>query len=189
MEEKKIYTPQIKEIENTVFWNEFGNHTRIELKNSAFAIGKVAIGLQKFDDNNKQVAYTTFYLDIDKALVLAEDILSGRFVRIAEKQNSNEMVVVYKVPGGQSAEKASRDDKKPLYREFSISKGKLWILSCQEGPGKVTPTGGFMPDGKYETKVNVGLSNDSLKAMAKMIETEVMAYRTAQYLKLCIKEA
>lgn len=186
---EKKFTPQIKEIENTVFWNEFGNHTRIELKNNAFAIGKLAIGLQKFDDNNKQVAYTTFYLDVDKALVLAEDILSGRFVRIAEKQNTSEMVIVYKVPGGQSAEKANRPDGKPLYREFSISKGKLWIISNQEGPGKVTPTGGFMPDGKYEIKVNVGLSNDSLKAMATMIKNEVMAYRVAQYLKLGISEA
>ena len=189
MEEKRIYTPQIKEIENTVFWNEFGNHTRIELKNSALAIGKVAIGLQKFGDDNKQIAYTTFYLDIDKALVLAEDILSGRFARIVEKQNTTDMVIVHKVPGGQSAEKANRADKKPLYRELSISKGKLWVVACQEGPGKVTPTGGFMPDGKYETKVMVGLSNESLKAMATMIKNEIMAYRVAQYLKLSLKEA
>lgn len=188
MEEKKIYTPQIEEIDKTVFWNEFGNHSRVELKNSAFAIGKLVIGLQKFNDENRQVAYTTFYLDIDKALVMANDILMGKYARIAEKQNTDEMVVVYKVPGGQSAEKANREDRKPLYREFSISRGKLWILSCQEGPGKVTPTGGFMPDGKCDSKVNVGLSNDSLKAMALMIQNEILAYRTAQYTKLVINE-
>lgn len=185
---EKKFVPQVKEIENSVFWMEFGNNSRIELKNSSFGIGKVAIGLQKFDDNNRQIAYVTTYLDFDKALVLANDILSGRFMRMAEQQNSDTMVTLYKQPGGQSAEKANREDGKPLYREFNISKGKLWILSAQEGPGQISKTGGFMPDGKYDVKVNVGLSSDSLKAFAIMIQQEYNAYRTAQYMKLLMEK-
>jgi len=189
--EMKKYVPQIKEMDGTVFWTEFGNHSRIELKNSSFGIGKVNIGLQKFDDNNKQVAYVNAYLDFDKAMVLANDILAGKFARIAaemHQKDGNNMVAIYKQPGGQSAEKAGREDGKPLYREFSISHGKLWIISCQEGPGQVSKTGGFMPDGKYEKKVSVGLSNESLKAMALMIQAEYQAYRTAQFNNLLIKE-
>ena len=180
---EKTYKPTISGVDSTTFWMEFGNQARIELKNNALAIGKVAIGLQKFNEQNKQIAYVMAYLDVDKALVLANDILSGRLATIAEK-GSDELITVYKQPGGQSAEKAQRSDGKPLYREFSISKGNLWIISCQEGPGKVSSTGGFVPDGKYETKVNVGLSSESLKAMALMIQQECLAYRIAQYTKI-----
>lgn len=187
MEKTTTFKPQVKELENTTFWQQFGNKSRIELKNSSFGIGKVAIGLQKFDENNKQTAYCTSYIDFDKALVLANDILSGKFARMVEK-SSEDMVKVYTLPGGQSAEKANREDKKPLYRELTISKGKLWIISAQEGPGKVTSTGGFTADGKPDRKVNVGLSNEGLKAFALMLQNEISSYRTAQYMKLLLDE-
>ena len=179
---EKLYTPKVKAIENTTFWMEFGNHSRVELKNDSFSIGKLHIGLQKFGPDNKQTDYINTYIDLDKALVFANDILNGKFARMAEERA--EMTILYKQPGGQSAEKANREDKKPLYREFALSKGKLWILTAQEGPGQTSKTGGFMPDGKPDHRVTVGLSSESLKAMALMIQNEYQAYRVAQFIKL-----
>ena len=181
--ENKTYKPAVAAIETNTFWMEYGNHTRIELKNDSFGIGKIHVGLQKFGDDNKQIAYVNSYIDFDTALVIANDILTGRYARMAEK-NGNDMTVVYKQPGGQPADRANRSDGKPMYRELTITKGKLWLVSVQEGPGKVSATGGFVPDGKYDVRVSVGLSNESLKAMALMIQNEYLAYRTAQFVKL-----
>ena len=51
------------------------------------------------------------------------------------------------------------------------------------GPGKVTDTGGFAPDGKFETQISVGMDADTLKAIAVMIQNEYQAYRTVQMIK------
>ena len=79
----KPYELEIKPISEDVFWTTFGNNSRLELKNSSFAIGKLAIGLQKFDEHNKQIAYISCYLDLDKAVGLANDILIGKISKDA----------------------------------------------------------------------------------------------------------
>lgn len=182
MNEPRI--PEIENIENDVFFTTFGNNTRLELKNSFFKANKLTIGLQKFDNNHKQTAYVCQYMDIDKALTLADDILTGRLNVLANKAaQSSAPVQVYKSQGGQA--KSKRADGKPLYREFGIAKGKLWMFSGSEGPGKINPsTRGIVSDGKPETVVTVGASPDTLRAFALMIKTEYQAYRTAQWTKV-----
>lgn len=171
------YLPTVAAIEKEVFFETFGNKSRLELKNRSFNINKLSIGLQKFDDNNKQTAFLNIYLDLDKALVLANDILFGRLQKLAG--NSQDIVEVYKQPGG------SKKDGKILYRELSISKGRLWMIKGSEGPGKLTErTGGFAPDGKPTTSVSVGVDDNTIRAIALMIQNEYQAYRTAQWIKL-----
>ncbi len=177
---QREYELKVGELKEDVFFETFGNGTRLELKNGAFSIGKLAIGLQQFDVNtNKQKEYICCYMDIEKALSLSHDILSGMIAKEALKCEWPNAVRVFQ--GGQPAEKANRPDKKPLYRDFSITKGKLWVLKGQEGPGKVNSKGGFAPDGKSEKSVSVGISSDTLRTMAIMIQMEYQAYRTAQY--------
>lgn len=176
MSEKK-FLPVVAPIEEEVFFETFGNKSRLELKNRSFNIGKLSIGLQKFDDNNKQTAFLNMYLNLDRALVLANDILFGRLQKLAG--NTNDIVEVYKQIGG------SKKDGKVIYRELTISKGRLWMIKGSEGPGKLTDkTGGFAPDGKPETVVSVGVDDATLRAIALMIQNEYQAYRTAQWLKL-----
>ena len=174
------YELKIGELKEDAFYEVFGKGTRLELKNGTFSIGKLAIGLQQFDmATKKQLGYITCFISLDKALSLAHDILSGRLVK--ESADHEWPAPIRSIPGGQPATKANRPDGKPLYREFSIAKGKLWVLKGQEGPGKVTETGGFAPDGKAEKSISVGVSDDTLRTIALMIQTEYQAYRTAQY--------
>lgn len=179
--EKYDTSPKIQNIERDVFYTTFGKDTRLELKNSMFGKGKLAILLQKLDEHNKQIAAITLYVDLPKALVMSNDILSGKYVAMAK--NSTEIITVFKDMGGQSPERAKRADHKALYREFALQKGNKWIFRGTSGPGKVTSTGGFAPDGKSETIVSVGMDDETIKAVALMIQAEYQAYRTAQFTK------
>lgn len=174
-------SPKIEKIEKDVFFTTFGNNTRLELKNGMFGKGKLAILLQKLDDHNKQLASMILYIDLPKALVMANDIISGRFARLAK--DPSQITSVFKDMGGQPPERAKRRDGKALYRELEIQKGRLWIFKGVTGPGKVTDTGGFAPDGKAETMISVGMDNDTIKMIALMIQNEYVAYRTAQMLR------
>lgn len=180
--EKFDNTPKIKKIDRDVFFTTFGNNSRLELKNSMFGRGKLAILLQKFDDNNKQTAALTLYIDLPKALVMANDILSGKYASTAQKSGQS-FTKVFEDMGGQPAERAKRADGKPLYRAFSIQKGEKWIFRGVSGPGKITKTGGFAPDGESEVVVSVGMDSETLKAVALMIQAEYQAYRTVQMSK------
>lgn len=171
-------------MQSDVFYTTFGNNTRLELKNSMFDKNKLAILLQKLDDNNHQVAVITVYLDMAKALVMANDILSGKFAKMAG--DGSKITTVFKDMGGRPAEKANRPDGKPLYREFNIQKGRLWIFKGSAGPGKVTETGGFASDGLPEIQVSVGMDDTTLKAIAIMIQNEYQAFRTSKfYVTMC----
>ena len=181
MENTFQFNLEITPLQNDVFYTVFGKNTRLELKNSMFDKGKLAILLQKFDDNNKQTAVITTYMDLPKALVMANDILSGRFAKKAG--DGSQIVTVFKDMGGRPAEKANRADGKALYREFDIQKGRLWMFKGTSGPGKVTETGGFAPDGTPEIQVTVGMDDDTIKAIAIMIQNEYQAFRVAKMLK------
>lgn len=172
---------EVTPLKNDVFFTTFGKDTRLELKNSMFDKGKLAILMQKLDSNNKQVAVLTLYIDLPKALVMANDILSGKYAKMAH--DPSKIVTVFKDFGGRSPEKAGRADGKALYRELDIQKGRLWILKGSQGPGKVTDTGGFAADGVAEIQISVGMDADTLKAIAILIQTEYQAFRTAKILK------
>lgn len=176
------YLPEFTELDRDVFYTAFGSDTRMELKNCLFSKGKLAILLQKFDPKtNKQLDVITVFIDLPKALVMANDILVGKYAAMAQKSGQS-ITVVFKDMGGQPAERANRPDRKPLYREFSIQKGNKWMFRATTGPGKVTETGGFAPDGKSEKQIVVGMDADTLKAVALMIQQEFQAYRTTQML-------
>ena len=166
---------EIKKLEDNVIYETFGNHSRFELKN-ALAIGKFVIALQKFDDNNKQVAFISAYVGVDEALVMANDILSGSYFRKAQKK-PDEITECFKSLGG------SVRDGEIIYRDLTLSKGKLWMFKAQECPGKKTETGGYAPAGKATTAVSVGIMDTAIKAIALMIQAEYQAYRTSQLLK------
>lgn len=166
------YKFTVQPIENDVFFTTFGKNTRIEVKN-ALSIDKFGILIQKFNEQKKQVACVTTYLDSSKALTLANDILSGRLAKIAQAQNGD-LKPVFEAQGGK------RDGNKVIYRCFKISRGNKWILGNCSGPGKVTATGGFAAAGELTEKVTIGMDDESIKAMALKIKAEYQAYRTAK---------
>lgn len=181
--ENKTYIPNVAEIENNKFYETFGNGTRLELLNSSFDIGKLIFRFQKFDVNSKkEIARLVAYLDIDKALCLANDILSGRLVKLAQNGQKEGLRKVYAQPGG------SVKDGKIIYREISVSIGNKFIVSGLECAGKKTSTGGFVADVTNTTipkvNINVGMDAQTLKSLAIMIQNEYQAYRTAQFVLL-----
>lgn len=178
MTEIYTYNFEASPLQNDVFYTTFGKDTRLELKNGMFDKGKLAILLQKLDSNNKQLACITAYIDLPRALVMANDILSGKFAKMAP--DPSKIAIVFKDFGGRPPEKANRPDHKALYREFTIQKGRLWMLRATTGPGKVTDTGGFAADGTPEQQVVVGMDGDTLKAIALTIQNEYQAFRTAK---------
>lgn len=171
---------EIKSLENDVIFETFGNHTRFELKN-ALGIGKFCIALQKFDDNNKQVAFIKCYMNIPEALVFANDVLNGRFAKIAQAGGAPSSIAkVFESQGG------SKKDGEIIYRALTLSKGKLWMFKGTEQPGELnTKTGGYCAKkGSTPTNsVSVGVDDTALKAIAIMIQQEYTAYRTAQLMK------
>lgn len=166
------YNLTVEPMENDVFFTTFGKNTRIELKN-ALSIDKIGILIQKFNDQKKQIACVTTYLDSSKALTLANDILSGRLAKIAQT-HKEDLKPVFEAQGGK------RDGDKVIYRCFKISKGNKWILGNCSGPGKVTATGGYAAAGELTEKVTIGMDDESIKAMALKIKAEYQAYRTAK---------
>lgn len=175
MEENKEFALNIKTIENDVFFTTFGKNSRIELKN-CLSIDKIGILIQKFNDSKVQTACVTTFVDSSKALVLAQDILSGRLAKIASSKP--ELETLYESQGGKKDK-----DGKIIYRSFRISHGKKWLFSNYSGPGKVTSTGGYAAAGEFTQKVSIGLDNESLKAIALKIQAEYQAYRTVQIIK------
>ena len=178
-----LYRPQVADIDDGKFYETFGSNTRLELLSSCFAIGKLIIQLQKFNDQNKEEARIKVYMDIDRALVLCHDILSGRLAQCAKAMESKNggLAKVFTSPGGSSRE------GEITYREFSISKGKKFIVSALEMPGKKTETGGYVPDKEKAAEkrsINIGVEPETLKAIAILIQNDYQAYRTAQYVKL-----
>lgn len=170
----------IKDIENDVIFETFGNHSRFELKN-ALAIGKFCIALQKFDDNNKQTAFIKCFMNIPEALVFAQEVLSGRYAGMAKQGGApNTPVKVFESQGG------SNRDGQIIYRSLTLSKGRLWMFKGTECEGeKNVKTGGYMAKKGAEitNQVSVGLDDNALKAIAIMIQDEYIAYRTNQLRK------
>ena len=182
------YGIAVAEIDEPNCFMRFGKNSRIEAKNLSLPIGKIQFNFQTFNEAHKQTGRIPLYMDVEKALVLSNDILTGKLATLAKykQEKGDQMPKVFISPGGSSAAKAKREDGKCEYREFAISKGKKWIVSASVGPGKETATGGFVADGKADLTIKVGLDDDSIKAFAILTKQEVLAYRTAQMLKSII---
>lgn len=180
MSDEYKFNLNIKELEDDVIYETFGNHSRFELKN-ALSIGKFCLALQKFDDNNKQTAFIKCYLNAPEALVFANDVLSGRFAKMAQTGGAPDTAVkVFDSQGG------SNKDGQIIYRTLNLSKGKFWMFRGSEGLGEKTAnTGGYcaVKGSKPTNIVSVAVSDDSLKAIAILIQQEYQAYRVAQMLK------
>lgn len=189
---EEILRTWVAPVKTEVFFSTFGNHTRLEVKNSGLPIGKFTFLFQKLDQQNKQSAIIVHYVPIEEALLLANDILSGGYAKKAMdlKNGSNNIVDVDEFFGSSKTNEKGepRADGKPYFRCMKLSLGNKWMLKCSSGPGQKTQTGGVVADGKPEIQINVGMDNRTLKKMAIMIKEEYAAYRTAQYIDHVKKE-
>lgn len=130
-----------------------------ELMCSSLAIDCVDINFCQYDKSAERGARmrntVRIYLDIKKAAVLADDILSGRLTKKAKEsrekaaaKGSSYPGEVYCLMGGTNARKAKRADGKAESRQFKIFPGnKLpWILMAEKGPGHENDSGLIVPE-------------------------------------------
>lgn len=175
-----IYNLNVNTVNKAKFYECFGKDVRLEVLNSAMGIGKIQINLQKFNkETHEELELLKAYIDVLDALLIANDILTGRYSKLAAAK-PNEITCLFEAIGGTSADKANRADGKALYRQLKISRGKKWMIQIVYAPGKETSTGGFVADGKAEKTLSIGMDDNDFKKFALAIQTEYQAYRNAQ---------
>jgi hypothetical protein len=183
-----------KETARTSLENEFMEintlDTFMKVKANTFGIGKVLFSFVKFDKNtNKLLSNTDYYMDMDDALLFANDILSGRIPQLAEiekaKGDKYPKAIWTSKLGGKNEEKANRADGMALSRMFNLAPGSRqpFVFTAEERPGKTDEKGLIQPvySGAPEVQIRVACSADDLKKLAISIQSNINAYRAAQY--------
>ena len=182
MEEKKIDID--KHIPKQILRLD-GKGVFLEVLNTSFAIEKVIINFVQYDvsrKGNKIVMDIPIYMDFNKFLVLANDILSGKISAqaVAEKKRclgAGETIPkpIYTSRGGTSAELLrtkgrSRPDGMAEARVLDISPAANdkvdFVLTASVGPGRETETGLIALQGRPEKLVRVPVMADGLKSLA-----------------------
>lgn len=171
-----------------------GKDTFVEVMNNPFEIGKILLNFAKYNDNAKAGEKITdniqIYMDLEEALVLAHDIVSGKIPQLAKiekDKGSKYPKEVYKKQGGTSAArlKASGKERPDGMAESRVLKigpgGKVdFMLTAEKGKGEENQTG-LIVQKSTESTVRVPVSADDLKKLAIVIQTNIQAYTIARY--------
>lgn len=184
-----------------------GQNVFLEIVNTCFSIGKVGLNFCEYDaETKKQLKKLTIYIDVNKALVLANDILNGNFenkVNKAKQEKTfngspiNAYTSYFIDMGGINEDKVNQklSEYQELYpfvqpgmaisRQLKIQAGnKLpWIIRAEYGPGKSNQTGLIVPNGLAPLYVNIPCTDDTFKEMAMAIKVHYEAYLNQYYNK------
>lgn len=184
-----------KNFRNAQIFRADGKGVFMEVLNSAFRIGKVQINFIQYDTGtNKQQKRIDTFLDVDDALLLCQDILTGKMSGLSKKAKDlatekgyKYASYIYQKQGGVHAttlakRNQTRADGKALGREFKITPGSSqpWILSAEQGPGKELEKGLIKME-KSEEIIRVPLDDDGLKKFALVLKAHIEGYVSQQY--------
>lgn len=174
-----------------------GKNCFVEAMNYAFGIGKVQVNFIEYDLSKGQgervKQEVNIYMDIDKFMVLANDVLSGKIAKLSEveKAKGNQYCnAIYTDMGGVSAKNLesrgqARTDGKALSRQFKIVPGNKvpFMLVGECGAGEESDTGLIVPKygAKPEQVVRIPLQADDLKRFVLVIQAHIQAYLTSVY--------
>lgn len=187
-----------------------GRNVFFEVLNSMFQApyNKVNFNFISYDEQTKkQTKNLGVYMGLDKALLLCNEILSGKLSAMVSKaraENSfngaplNDFTSFFTEMGGTAEAgvqkkfdhyKAKHPWLQPgmaISRQFKIQAGQKvpWIFRVEYGPGRSNDTGLIAPTGKPEEFVNVPLTNESLKMFALVLQCHIQAYYNQFYAKL-----
>lgn len=195
---KYIEEQKNEKTRRTALVNEFSEintkNTFMKAKANTFGIGKVLFSFVKFNENtNKMEESLDIYMDMDDALLFANDVLSGRIPTLAEHEcakGAQYPKAVWSTRlGGVNEEKAKarglRTDGKAISRLFNLAPGSRqpFVFTAEQRPGKTDDKGLIQPEysGRPEVQIRVACSADDLKRLAISIQSNINAYRAAQY--------
>lgn len=174
----------------------------LEITDQALAISKVCLKLSASNSipdavtKKKQRAYVMYYLDADEAIRIKNDINSGRISRLVEEmkvknagKNTNfaELILPdYSFSGG--------DERNGIVRFKSLSISYLptaagVMINASIGPGKKSPTGGYVSAGKQEEVISVSiyLNPIEMKKFARGLGV-CDDFRIAQYCRQSLEQ-
>lgn len=191
-----------------------GKDCFVDITSDALQIGKFKLTFMSYDTTKpagqRSKATIQMYLDIADALLLANNILNGKYVKMVAEEKAKALAakekneVYFQQPcfvrmGGVSASKLkiqnkSRPDGKSLSRQIKLMGGMkaLFVLQAEQGPGEENEKGLIVPrygakyNNKAEQSVIVALDEDNAKKMALMIQLYSSAYASAQYSALAM---
>lgn len=179
----------------------------VEVLNSAFPIDKVQLNAIEYDKNtNKQTRNLPIYVDVNKMLVLAEDVLNGNFkkkvdeakvTKTFEGKPLNAYTCFFTDMGGIDETKVSKRfaELKAMYpfltegmaisRQLKIQAaardGLDWIIRVEYGPGKSDSKGLIVPNGNAPIYVNVAVNDETFKEMMMALKMHYNAYLFQHY--------
>lgn len=180
-----------------------GKEVFVEVVNSGFEIGKVILRFIKYNEKaaakSKFVHDISIYLNLDKFLVLANDVLSNKLPKeglialaTAKKADYKFAKHIYLHQGGVGKAKLAKQNKtRPdgmaLARHFKITPSfneKFpWVLSAEIGPGEEQGNG--IIAAKYgnrpEEIVRVAMSSEDLKKMMLIVKSHIDGFIASQY--------
>lgn len=158
--------------QNYQIYRADGKGKFVETLSRSFDIGKVILNFVEYDDTkeagNRITSQVAIYMDFPKFRAFAQDMISGRFLKLAEK---NKGKPVYEDLTGTSAERLktqnrARKDGKAESRRFSLTMGtKGFFFTAEAGPGEETETGLIKPAGKAEKRISVILDPQHCKEL------------------------
>lgn len=193
-----INTKKAEETKRTTLVNEFAElntlDTFMKAKANTFSIGKVLFSFVKFDKKTmKSLESMDVYMDMDDALLFANDVLNGRIATLAAEEKAKGAAFPRAVwstkLGGINEEKAKerglRDDGKAISRLFNLAPGarQPFVFTAEQRPGTSDEKGLIQPEykDKPEVQIRVACSADDLKKFAIAIQSHINAYRAGQY--------
>lgn len=190
----KNVTPNPKAFLDNEFFELNSLNTFVKLKANSFGIGKVMFAFVQFDQNTKKLTSSMdVYMDMEEALLLANDILSGKIASLAQVEKAKGAKypgAIYSSPMGgvnekKAAERNLRTDGKAISRLFTLSPGSRqpFIFTAEQRPGTSNDKGLIVPEhsAKPEIQIRVPATAEMLKKMALSIQSNINAYRAAQY--------
>lgn len=173
-----------------------GRDTFFEVMANAFSIDKVQINFRKYDATktagSKFTQSVDIFVNVEEALVLSQDILSGKINALGEAEKAKGAKYpqpVWQSMGGIGADKAKerglRADGMALSRVLKLAPGsaKPFVFTAESGKGEQNEKGLIVP--RYgtspENRIMVALTGDQLKQFALLINCHLNAYYSAQY--------
>ena len=176
----------------------YGSSSFFKVKADSFGINKVQIDFVSMDGEAKSKQNISFFVDIYKALALANDIQSGRIGKLidAAKKDAEDKGLkypphVWQDMGGVGADAAKkrkmRDDGKAVSRTLSLIPGEKqpFVFNARQSAGIEQRRGAITPDSsdKSAQYIIVPFDTDILKAFALGIQTEWDAFIKTQYMR------
>ncbi len=163
-----------------------GKSKFVESLDRSFDIGKVTLNFVEYDDQkaagDRIVAQIPVYMNFSEFRVFAQDMLSGRFAKLAEAKKNP----IFQDLKGTSAERLKaqnreRQDGKSESRKFSISpSAKGFFFTAELGPGETTNTGLIKPAGKPEKKVSIPMDGQQAKELVLATLAALDAFEVAK---------